>query len=262
MAPSSALNDYIDGEAAAYRAYRTESAANSDRVRRRHFTWLRRTRALAHWLEDEGVTIPPSHFQSYPAPPKDRLEAGLPVKYQIRAYNILRDLARVQASCPELLADGSPRQRVLDMSSGGCGLYEALTTQGHAVRCLDYFPPDRPRRFGNAYALIHQLLNLEVAHFDGTIRPSPMATDSCDYVFCFQALDAYAPADQWIDAADDLLRIATKTVVVVLNPPSGHADFAASVDHLTKGIAERPLKVTAFSCPDTGLPGFRWDKRT
>lgn len=260
MAPSSALDAYIDAEAETYRVYREQSAANANRIQRKHFTWLKRTRALASWLDSQGVAIPASHLKSYPVPPEDRMAAGLPVKYQIRAYNILRDLARVQASCPELLTEGASRQRVLDISSGGCGLYEALVSRHHDIHCLDYFPPDQPRKFGNSYKLIHHLLDLDVPHFDGTVRPSPLASGSYDYVFCFQALDAYAPPDRWIEAADELLRISHKTVVVVLNPPPGKIGFEESVRSLTNEISDRSVAVTAFQCPDTRLPGFRWDK--
>lgn len=59
---------------------------------------------------------------------------------------------------------------------------------------------------------------MDVDIFDGGILPYAYEDKSFDYVYCYQAIDAFGPADKWVDYIAEFCRIARKAVVVGFNP--------------------------------------------
>jgi len=254
---------YIRAEKSAYNAFEneiTDEAKAGLRLGRRA-NWLRRTHKLANFLEEQNLTVPASFFQPYGVPVADRVASGIPLKYQFRAYNILRDYARLSQSAPELLAPDARPVSVLDPSSGGCGVYEALQHVNHDVTCTDYYEPGDNLRFGKVYRKIHEDIGLDVAHFNGQARPYAYADGAFDYVICFQALDAYAHEDRWVEPVRELLRIASTAVILVFNPPARNkAGLTDAIYRMLLQLEAETLRVSSFQCPDTNLPGIRLSK--
>lgn len=252
---------YIDTEAALYRA----AAKEMPRIARRRFPtgrqriWQRRILWLAEWLDENGVDLPEQLMQPYPIPVRDRVRTSIPLKYQYRALNILREMTRAQVMFPELLAHDQPRD-ILDLSAGGCGTAEVFGHFGHRVTICDYYEDNNLNTVGHSYARIHEALGLTCRFFDGRSLPYDFDSGSFDIVLSHQAIDAYGPVAFWYDAVDDMLRIARHSVGLVLNP--AHPRTPENREETERFIADMQDRHGAAlsNCPETGLPSLRIDK--
>lgn len=253
---------YVETEAALY----SEAARQRPKIARRKFPvskqriWMRRTESLTEWLEERDVNIPPEIMTPYDLDVIDRVRAFIPLKYQFRALNGLRELARTHVMFPELLRESEPRE-IIDLSAGGCGIADALGYFGHKVDICDYFDENKINPVGDSYAEIHRLLGLTCRVFDGRSLPYGFADNSYDIVLVHQAIDAYGPVSVWSDIVDELLRIARLSVGFVLNPatpktPENVEKAAAFIADL-----ERDRGAVVSECPETGLPMVRIDKQ-
>ncbi|MCG7521250.1 methyltransferase domain-containing protein [Ruegeria sp. Ofav3-42] len=255
---------YSKVEQEAYSAFASTISEEDGKALRlgRRTVWLRRTRILSRFLSEQGIALPEEFLRPYAIPVSERISSGIPLKYQFRGYNILRDLARVAIAAPELLQPDTAPVSVLDPSAGGCGVVEAMRHYGHSVTSRDYFDPEQPLSLGNAYREIHAEIGVDIQNFDGRSRPYGFEDDSFDYVFCFQALDAYAPMSDWSEAVEELLRIASKGVILVFNP-SGRdkTGLIGGIYRMLLQLEPRDLDVTSFTCPDTNLPGMKLQYR-
>jgi len=252
---------YIETEAALYRTAATEMP----RIARRRFPpgrqriWQRRILWLAEWLDDHDVTMPGELMQPYPISVPDRVRSAIPLKYQYRALNALREMTRARVMFPELLTHDQPRD-ILDLSAGGCGTAEVFGHFGHRVTICDYYENDKLNTVGHSYARIHESLGLTCRFFDGRVLPYPFYCDSFDIVLSYQAIDAYGPVPFWYDAVADMLRIARRSVGLVLNP--AHPRTPESREQTAQFIADMQDRHSAAlsSCPETSLPSLRIDK--
>lgn len=100
--------------------------------------WLRRVGFLAKWLDDNQLTIPAELVRSYEIDILTRVRAGIPLKYQFRALNNLREMVRAHILFPELVDGSAKPQSIIDLSAGGCGTYEVFSHFGHDVTVCDY----------------------------------------------------------------------------------------------------------------------------
>jgi len=255
------VTQYIAVEKEAY----DEAARQRPRVAERQFRpgkqgiWHRRISRLIDWHREGDFDLPVDLVRPYALPVLARVEQRIPLKYQYRGLNALRELARAHVMFPEMIAGGAPL-KVLDLSAGGCGVADVYGHYGHDVTIRDYFVTGADGMPRNSYTAIHQELGLECEHFDGRERPYDFESDSFDLVLCHQALDAYGPVSSWSEAVGEMLRIARRSVGLVFNPPyprtpETEAEAAAfiaelSADHVTdEGV-----------CPDTKLVTLRIEK--
>ncbi|MFB9149880.1 hypothetical protein [Roseovarius ramblicola] len=261
MKAISLARNYIRLETSLYR----EAAEKSPRVAKRRFPtgrqriWLRRTARLSKWLDESGVEVPAKIMSPYALGVLDRCRARIPLKYQYRALNGLRELARTHVLFPELLSDGEPVE-IIDLSAGGCGTADVLGQYGHKVEICDYFDANKINPMGHSYAELHKFLGLNCRFFDGRSLPYEFADESRDIVLVYQAIDAYGPVAMWYDIVDELLRIARRSVGLVLNPaipktPENEAQVVAFI-----GDMKRDYGATVSTCPETSLPALRIDK--
>lgn len=240
----------------------TEAALEMPRVAERRFPvgkqriWYRRIRALAAWLDEAGVAVPPELMQSYNLPIVRRVKARVPLKYQFRALNTLRELTRAKLLFPEYLGETEPRS-VLDLSAGGCGVAEVFGHYGHEVKVCDYFKEDELNDSGHSYAAIHNVIGLECAFFDGRSMPYPFETDSYDLVLSYQAIDAYGPVSFWYDAVAEMRRIARRDVGLILNPAYPKTpDAQAEKQEFIRRMQDEH-GATLGNCVETNLPALR-----
>ena len=225
MNEPSALHRYLEREQALYDTLAVKEpllAPILDRVP----AWLRKTEAAHRTVTDLGVDIPTSFLEPYEIEKatffaeidrKSLAEHGpttalfTAIKYQLRGYNILRELARVAALTPELL-NTREEQRVVELSPGGCGTGEIAEHFGNTYRAAEFLEGR-----GSVYTHIHESLGVDIANFDGRTLPYPFKDGSADILFCHQAIDAYGPPRRYPHIISELRRIARK-VVVTFNP--------------------------------------------
>lgn len=258
MGYESIAETYIAAEEALYvAASRARPAVASRRFpAEKREKWYRRVRAVAKWLDTNGPepdTVLAEIMTPYEIGIMDRLAARLPIKYQYRGLNGLREYARLWTMFPELLGEAPP-QDVLELSCGACGIFDVLSRYGHNVKSYDYLDKDAKNPLGTSYAGIHKALGVACQHFDGRARPYGFAPDSFDIVLVHQALDAYGAVAEWHQIVADLLVIARRSVGLVLNPPA-HKDQ----ENREKGTAFiNEMKDTygaiVSQCPETELP--------
>ncbi|MET4103205.1 SAM-dependent methyltransferase [Roseovarius sp. MBR-78] len=251
---------YVAAEEAAYDA----AARERPHVARRQFPkgkqriWHRRIERLIDWHREGGFDLPAALMRPYALPVMARVSHRIPLKYQYRGLNALRELARAHVMFPEITT--SAPLSVLDLSAGGCGVADVYGHYGHRVTIRDYFAtgPDGVAR--NPYEAIHREVGLDCAHFDGRARPYGFDSGGFDLVLCHQALDAYGPVASWPEAVAEMLRIARHAVGLVFNPPAPRnpeteAEAAAFVETLRVQHQTR-----TGICPETGLLMLRIDR--
>lgn len=221
--------------------------------------WHRRIERLIAWHREGGFDLPPVLVQPYALPVLERVVHRIPLKYQYRGLNALRELARAHVMFPEAIAGAAPLG-VLDLSAGGCGVADVYRHYGHAVTIRDYFATGADGVPRSPYAAIHRELGLDCAHFDGRVRPYGFDSGSFDLVLCHQALDAYGPVESWPEAVDEMLRIARRSVGLVFNPPAPRtpATEAQAADFIAVLSARHATRMGL--CPETGLVTLRIDK--
>jgi len=221
--------------------------------------WHRRIERLIAWHREGGFDLPQALVQPYAMPVLTRVAHRIPLKYQYRGLNALRELARAHVMFPDMLAAGAPLS-VLDLSAGGCGVADVYGHYGHDVTIRDYFATGADGVARSPYAPIHRELGLDCAHFDGRVRPYDFDSGSFDLVLCHQALDAYGPVEDWPGAVEEMLRIARRSVGLVFNPPAPRTPDteAQAADFVAALCARHPARTG--NCPETGLVTLRIDK--
>ena len=167
-------------------------------------------------------------------------------KYLERNTNLALAWARVCHHMPEIVASGTPLS-CLEFGTAHGALLEVWRALGHDVVGTDFpwragnepvLTPSRPwhraalkacrdRGHGGlmarpvegwAYQPIIESLGLDVRMIDGRNRPDPFDDKSFDVVCAYQAIDAFAPPEEWADVVSEFCRIARRTVVVGFNP--------------------------------------------
>lgn len=179
-------------------------------------------------------------------------------KYLPRKRNLERAWARINMHLPETLVAQTPLS-ILEFSTAHGAMLEIWRDQGHHVRGTDFgwavgrepaplnrewkkrllaelrrntsgFKPQEEVD-GWLYQPIIESLGLDVDMVDGRKLAYPYKDKSFDVVCCYQAIEAYAPPEQWVDVVREFCRIARCTVVLGFNPPSiskFDADFEAA----------------------------------
>lgn len=252
---------YIRQEQAAYQ----QAARDNPRVASRRFPvskqniWYRRINRLTDWHLSRGLDIPAALLRPYHAPVMQRFKSGIPLKYQFRGLNALRELSRANVLFSDVLASTPPLD-ILDLSAGGCGIAEVFGYYGHTVTSRDYYGNNDRNDAGHSYAEIHNELGLTCKNFNGRERPYEFASGSFDLVLSYQAIDAYGDVSDWYDVVDEMLRISRKSIGLVLNPPAQKSPeniAAAAAFELNMQNTHSTLTGT---CPETGLTALRIDK--
>ncbi|GAA0309729.1 hypothetical protein [Rhodovulum strictum] len=169
-------------------------------------------------------------------------------KYLQRRRNLVRAVRRIQLYLPELM--GGPPRRVFELSTGHGAMLEVLRHYGHAVLGNDFAnmvngsedggrsalralnDPGFSRRIDDygipipadgqiadwPYRPITDSIGLPMALFDAGHLPYPLDSGSQDYVLCLQAIEHYCHPGHWLAVVDEMCRIATTGVFVLLNP--------------------------------------------
>ena len=170
-------------------------------------------------------------------------------KYLMREANAQRAWVRINHHLPETMTQADPLD-ILEFSTAHGAMLEIWRHFGHRVRGTDYNwathestavhkgvrKPWHRKALeeltsqthshsravmveGWPYQPIIESLGLDVDLFDGADRPYPYDDKSYDVVCCYQAIEAYANPEDWLDILAEFCRIARRTVVVGFNPP-------------------------------------------
>lgn len=222
------MDAYLDQERARYADLRAARPELSDILEARLEPWLART--LGEWqrVNRFGHTIPDGFLAPYDidkaeffatltdadlAPDAGPLNAKfLQIKYQLRAYNVLREYLRLRVLMPELTETGKPLE-VLELSSGGCGNLEVARHFGHQLQSTDFLAGR-----GSEFMPIHDALDAKAKFFDGSQLPYEFDDNSYDIVICNQAIDAYGRPRAYGRMINEMKRIARSKVQVIFNP--------------------------------------------
>lgn len=165
-------------------------------------------------------------------------------KYLWRKENIRRAWARIHHHFPETVG-GGPALDILEFSTAHGAMLEVWRHFGHRVRGTDFggWPdnynkmakrpsfldpafekthanPRAETNLGWIYQPIIESLGLNVDIFDAGALPYPFADKSFDVICCYQAIEAYAIPDHWVDIVDEFCRIARQSIVIGFNPPA------------------------------------------
>lgn len=181
MPQASAIQHYVDEEQALY----DELAAKVPELRPildRVPSWLRKSEAAHRRALALGIDIPQSLLKPYNID-KNKFFIDIDlgsiaengktdtmytmIKYQLRGYNILRELARISVFAPELLQRGEAR-RIVELSPGGCGTGEIAAHYDNSYRAAEFLEGR-----GGVYRLIHEALSVDIQNFDGRSLPYP-----------------------------------------------------------------------------------------
>ena len=126
-------------------------------------------------------------------------------KYFDRASWIDHKIYHILWSLPEYTS--YKNQSVLDFSTGGGSMLEVMRFLSHDVQGTD-----SPKC---KYKAMTDSQDLKVSYFDGSLLPYPFENESFDLVTCLHAINFYSC--DWKLVIDEFLRIARKTVLVVVN---------------------------------------------
>lgn len=260
---------YLEAEKASFDALEAERPELASILERTQH-WLQRTRGQWRQFVRQEIPIPANFMQPYSIPKADfftglsaddaarRHHDGkfIQIKYQLRAYNIMREYMRLRSFLPELF-DGKAQFSLIEFSSGGCGSLEVAREFGHSLQPLDFIAGR-----GAEYRPIHKALGADVINFNGRERPYGFADKSYDIVVCNQAVDAYGSPEDHIAVINEFKRIARRKVQVVFNPyrPEWNRDTAETWrpkmhEDLAKWFPGEELR----ACPSTGLPAIVFD---
>lgn len=167
-------------------------------------------------------------------------------KYMDRGVNLARAWARICHHMPEMIAPRAPLS-CLEFGTAHGAMLELWRALGHAPVGTDFpwragkeavLTPTRPwhrealaacRATGHggamadpvegwAYQPIIESLGLDVRLLDGRSWPYGFDDKSFDVVCAYQAIDAFAPPEQWCDVVAEFCRIARRAVIVGFNP--------------------------------------------
>ncbi len=205
-------------------------------------------------------------------------------KYAQRPQNIHRCWNRFSLYLPELMYHDTP-QRVFEMSTGHGGMLEVARYFGHEVLGNDFAnmvsdsPADSSATHRRAndenfsrsvddygipipqdgtakdwpYRRIIEAIDMPIMLFDAGKIPYPLDDKSQDVVICMQAIEHYCHPDDWMLIVDEFCRIATKTIVILLNPLfprfKTDPDYVASFHAFRAGMQNyRKNGFTTTSC--------------
>lgn len=190
-------------------------------------------------------------------------------KYLNRQTNLNRAWIRINHHLPETLTTDQQLD-ILEFSTAHGAMLEIWRDKGHKVVGTDYAwtaghdhvqnkgvkrkwheamlrdlqaevspAPAHPPITGYPYQAITESLGLDIRLFDGGQWPYPFEDNSFDVVVCYQAIEAYATADKWMEIIREFCRIARKTVVVGFNPlPLHRADDPWEMEEARKAWTE------------------------
>lgn len=193
------------------------------------------------WCPPVPESFPSQYdFGGYP----ERQVIRIARKYLLRKDNLRRAWARIHHHFPETVAPG-PKLDILEFSTAHGAMLEVWHHFGHRVRGTDFAGwPDnynakakRPGFLSDAFDVSHDYprakknlgwiyqpiiegLGYQVDLFDAGALPYAYADKSYDVICCYQAIEAYASPEKWINIVDEFCRIARKSIVVGFNPPS------------------------------------------
>ncbi len=201
-------------------------------------------------------------------------------KYLHRGQNCRRAWARINMHMPETLTTGESLD-ILEFSTAHGAMLEIWRNHGHKVRGTDYawavegsgamhkgvrktWHSDLLSQVketahentrsepvaGWPYQSIIESLDLEVDLFDGGALPYGYADKSFDVLCCYQAIEAYAHPDQWLDILAEFCRVTRKTIVLGFNPqPVQHADDESYIAEARKAwLAMQSYRSNGFAC--------------
>lgn len=245
------MRQYFNSERAAYKELAQRYPVAAPMVARLQM-WLKRTDHTCQTIVEAGYEIPDSFFQPYTIPKPDFLtdqqrggeEAKRPtfqllqLKYQLRAYNILREYLRCIMFYPEIL-DRSASYDILELSSGSCATAELAREFNNAYRGVDYLS-----HRGFVYEALHRDIGVHVDEFDGKKLPYDFDDQSCDLLLCFQAIDAYGPAQEYHHFIHEMTRIARRRVVVAFNVRIGQRSL--EFDEVARPLLEQEFPTAKF----------------
>ena len=263
-------------------------------VKRKHNKLLTRQRIRGDLLDLFGDAPPPELMTPYVLSPEAQKRTdGIQQKYVRREVNIRRAWNRTQRFLPELLIEGGPKHRVMELSTAHGAQLEIARHFGHEVMGCDYanmvfvdgvgishrtgsttaafraLNDDTFERTTDDYGIeivqegfqdwpyrpICEAIDLPMTIFDGGATPYPFDDKSYDISMCFQAIEHYCHPDQWLDIIAEMCRITTKSIVLLLNPI--HREYAtdeAYVDSFNRfRLAMRSYNENGFYCSATFL---------
>lgn len=164
-------------------------------------------------------------------------------KYLGRARNLRRAWVRICTHLPETTLPGASYD-ILEFSTAHGAMLELWQALGHRVRGTDFLlPKSVQRKYGAirphlmeifdrshpnpvaadqpgwGYQPVIESIGVEVDLFDAGQTPYAYADKSVDYICCYQAIEAYAPPDDWGRILAEFCRIARRGIVIGFNPP-------------------------------------------
>ena len=222
--------------------------------------------------EREEWTAPlPEHFKThYQLGRYDEERIGQVMwKYLVRSENLKRAWMRISHHLPETLTTDE-KLDIIEFSTAHGAMLEIWRDKGHNVVGTDYawtaesdlaVHKGVQRNWhkvllaelqasesnhkaddvilGWPYQPIIESLGLDVRLFDGGKMPYPFEDKSFDVVCCYQAIEAYATADKWLDIVREFCRMARQTVVIGFNPlPIRRADDPWEMEEARKAWLE------------------------
>ncbi|MEM1236613.1 MAG: class I SAM-dependent methyltransferase [Pseudomonadota bacterium] len=239
-------------------------------VRIEHEKRLRRASVRGDFMELFPDAPPAELLTDYDIAPNDAQQAHMVMKkYKKRSQNIRRAWNRTQRFLPELLVPDGPKYRVLELSTAHGAQLEIARHFGHEVMGCDYAnmvfsEQKRPsKRLAEDVAAFRSLndpgfqretddygiklsdqdgvqnwpyrpicesINLPMTIFDAGKTPYPFDDKSYDITMCFQAIEHYCHPDDWMDVIDEVCRITTQSIVILLNPI--HKDYNTEPEYV------------------------------
>ncbi|MDA9207550.1 class I SAM-dependent methyltransferase [Octadecabacter sp.] len=273
------------------RAKHKEAMRRQARIHEKEMRNLRIRGDLSVFPDDEG--IPEELLTPYNMTPEgEKRVEGIQRKYANRPSNIRRAWNRTQRFLPELM-NGGKKQRVLELSTAHGAQLEVARHFGHEVMGCDYANMVFSNGFGRGnrqgddvaalrgindksfdrkvddygieiveggeqdwpYRPICEAIDLPMTIFDGGTTPYPFDDKSYDVTMCFQSIEHYCHPREWDKVLDEMCRITTKSIVLLLNPL--HKDYSKDTEYVEAFDRfrqnTRRFNRNGFSCTATFL---------
>lgn len=273
------------------RADHEEALRQQERRHQKEMRHLRIRGDGAVFPDKEG--IPEELLTPYELTPEgEERVANIQQKYAKRSANIRRAWNRTQRFLPELM-NGGKKQRVLELSTAHGAQLEVARHFGHEVMGCDYANMvfsggfGKGKRMGGDVAALRNInddgfertvddygieivggeqqdwpyrpicesIDLPMKIFDGGVAPYPFEDKSYDVTMCFQAIEHYCHPREWDKILDEMCRITTKSIVLLLNPI--HKDYSKDAEYVEAFDAfrqnTRRFNRNGFSCVATFL---------
>ncbi|MEM6480073.1 MAG: class I SAM-dependent methyltransferase, partial [Pseudomonadota bacterium] len=233
------------------------------RVRKTHQKLEKRATIRGDTMALFSEELPASLMGPYELTDAEAARAGVVQgKYLNRNANLKRAWNRTQRFAPELLLDDGPKYRVLELSTAHGAQLEVARHYGHEAMGCDFAnmvftgKDGKGKRWGDnvaalrglndtnferkvddhgieitggldqdwPYRPITEAINLPMTIFDGGKTPYPFDDKSYDVTMCFQAIEHYCHPKDWMRVVDEMCRITTRSIILLLNPV--HRDYA------------------------------------